>query len=344
MRNAVPVVLLLSLSLPAMGHQDPRGEVHPRISVRGETFFVSFDVNDVETTSQPISFTRTYSLSGELLGEVPGERFHEAGVGDKLEVRGSEISRLGVEAVQALSTAFVGQSNFWFCASVGAGRLDLIEKCAPHEYLTISTGLPERVALPTNPCIGMAYDIDASTNPTVILGHPSNFHAVWQTENRLSVRGITLLKWTRHYEGEFDDIKRPFQNNAGKFTWGIGMGEVRRDLTLFLFDQTDRTLSAISLGQPCAIYDFLVCSNVIRDGDQCYVAWVDLKHRLLLSACDLRTGTSQVTVVQDMASWNTSLSLARVGKHLLVAWHQVPETSDDYRSKVQTKHLLIGQE
>lgn len=97
-------------------------------------------------------------------------------------------------------------------------------------------------------------------------------------------------------------------------------------LHLYFFPpQKDARPVVHRVGNPAQIYMFPVCSNLVDCDGRFAVAWVEPKQgegfRLVLTTWEPGGKAARDKVLSREIDWNTALSMARIGKDLLIAWH-----------------------
>ncbi|HWL52357.1 MAG TPA: hypothetical protein VNQ90_07975 [Chthoniobacteraceae bacterium] len=100
-------------------------------------------------------------------------------------------------------------------------------------------------------------------------------------------------------------------------------GGMRLNLHRFSLETFSEEAS-IELPRPCLIWSFPVCSNMIEHQGKVYLGVVTRRlfgFRLVLAGWDGEAAGFSGQTLTNRIDWNTTLSLAHIGRHALMAYH-----------------------
>jgi hypothetical protein len=92
---------------------------------------------------------------------------------------------------------------------------------------------------------------------------------------------------------------------------------------------TGEIINRRTIGTPARIYNFSVSSNLLEFNNTIFVAWMkegeEDEDHLMVSRWDLVSNVLHTSERTEEATWNTSLSMARIGGTALLAYHSKPD-------------------
>ena len=347
----VPRVMgLLSLlwSLIAAAHMDPDGDTHPEVGVVDNRFVVTFYyVRPRKPPAElPATMCHVFDSAGhQIESRQPLPAVARTG---RVKYECKTVSSFPLPARAPFLAAFPDEAEDMSPRRIHepeGGVYFMADWFRPTGYALIEDGRLVSGGRALEGEIEICYDVDGSESAVVLLGHTPGAYVKWITESRVVIGGKTLLKWERRRERVFEDYPKLPCASSGWLTRSCSVEEFRRELWLFVLCPPDSTqVRRVVLGQPCTIYEFLVCSNIVEFGGCYLVAWVDLDQRLVLSRWDLARDELSSVVVEPKATWNTAISMARIGPSLLVAWHQGVGFYPQTESRIRTVCLDLSED
>ena len=283
--RAISLFAALALGFgAAWGHEEPFGEIRPVVWTSDGTFVVDFYLKTADEYAPFARQRRVFSSAGELVQEPQEPVDRRLQSPSSFRLRDESFRQLPPGLRRGLLARVERCQIPWLlCVRDASSTLHFTLGSLPTAvYSQRRDGLLERFTQMGH-SVAHVEDFIVAGDEALILGRPPS-----------SLPGRTRA---------VPDEETPLAFFA--ITDGPG-GASRR----------------IDIGYPVIIMTSFVASNLVVWRNHCFVSWVDRQERLMLSIWSVASASAQSRVIQGRVSWNTSPSMANIGRHLLLAWHE----------------------
>ncbi|MFC1497746.1 hypothetical protein ACFLS1_04620 [Verrucomicrobiota bacterium] len=334
-------------------HEHPRGEIYPCVITNNDQFLVLYSFNHPTNSNLNKAFTRIYNSDGTFIKEREHANSDFDLTLQQVQIYdGESISQLHQTPSLIQRLPFLAGEWRCFIAHTTPDEVYLINPYSPSELWVFNSNTINRIIIPTyhtkfaqgsadrmppgkHNTIQRCFDLTMWEDFFVVLGYSAEAKIEWRTHHSFTLFGKKLFKWTRKHADTFSNYNlemRSLIESESSYDY-YDVTKLERSMSLFFVDT--ESVYSTHLGFP-RIYGWggLITSRIIHYNNFMCVAWADQKNRIILTLCDVIEPEN--IVIKNKVSIVTGISMARIGKNILIAWSEYPE-SDPYRkNKLKT--------